>query len=532
MIWFFILSGFVYYMYRFLYAKPSLADNAQSKPATELPTIPPIHIPPTSTISPRDQIAVVVETVDWLNDITRICWPQICKIVESQLSPTLEPLINLYLPKPFSKFRFTDVDLGKEPLKVGKVVVHRRFKDSIAMDLDVTFKGRPTMNMKCSPIKATFGIKELNWTSRLSILMRPLLPTLPLVGAIQASMITHPEIDMDFTGIINFADFGPVEKVVRSVLKDVIASMIVLPNRFLYKLVDSLDYFDVYYPPLGVIVITIERGRGFTKEKKIGLIKAIPDLYCKASFGLDRMKTPVQMNNLEPEWGTKQHFILSDFEQPFELKCYDKDTITRDDLVGSFSLKAQDLLSDDGAWFPLLDNIDNKIAKHGEIYVKTRLLKYQDPRDPIVGKCVVTILIDRARNLHPNTKSAACKVTIGSDKKKIVRETPQISEPREPIPGIDPVNPVWNFSFDILIDDFSFADVVLDVVDGNYSMGKVVIKAIELEASDSNVTEGEFDLGNGASLRAKVMLHGLIPDGMPNRPSLSGVHPAPSSSRS
>ena len=108
---------------------------------------------------------------------------------------------------------------------------------------------------------------------------------------------------MDFTRIAEIADFGPVEKIIRKVLKDVIASILVLPNRFFYKLCDAVDFLDVYFPPVGDLVVTIElivtdKRKGFTKEKKMGLIKQTPDLYCKATFGLEEMKTDVRMNSL------------------------------------------------------------------------------------------------------------------------------------------------------------------------------------------------------------------------------------------
>lgn len=510
MIWLIILGILAYFSYRFLYAQDHPSEGGARALATVLPTIEPVQVPETTTLSPRDEIAGVVESLDWCNEITRICWPHIGKIVESQLAPTVEPLINLYLPKPFSKFKFMNASLGKDPLKVDRVTVHRRYQNSIALDLDVSFVGRPNMSMKCAPFHAPFGIKELKWSGRLAILLRPLITTIPLVGAVQAAMITHPEFDMEFTGVADFADFGPVEKIVRKVLRNVIASMLVLPNRFMYKLSDAIDYFDVYFPPFGVLAIAIDKGKGFTTEKKMGMIKQTPDLYCKASFGLEEMKTDVRMNNLSPEWNSLKFFILSDFEQPFELKCYDKDTVTRDDLVGSFTLTAKELLTKGNSWVPLEDT-DDRIAEHGEILVAGQMYTFQDPNLPIQGHCLVSILIDRARNLPPNTKEVACKVRIGS---KTVRETPEITKPSEPIPGIDPTNPVWNFHFDVLCDEVSEADVVLDVIERKKSLGRVSFNAHELNVSENKAKQGEFSIGNGRQIRAKVMLRGLVEDSL------------------
>lgn len=518
MFWAVFVAFAAFAAYRY-FRKPIPADKTVGaiKPLEPDSVIPPLKVPPTGTFSPRHQIAGIVESVHWCNDITRICWPHICKVIEAQLSPTLEPLVNLYLPKPFSKFHIIKAKLGSHPLTVDRVIVHRRFHDSIALDLDVNFRGSPNVTMKCAPLNAPFGIKELRWSGRLSVLMRPLLPRLPLVGAIQAAMVTHPQLEMDFTGIANLADIGPVARIVHHVLKKVIASMIVLPNRFLYKLSNSVDYFDVYQPPIGVMRVIIERGRNFTKEKKLGMIKAIPDLYCRATFGLEEVKTEVQMNKLEPVWNKSKEFILSDLEQPFQLKCYDKDTISSDDLAGSFVLTAQQLLENEAKWYRFQDNISNRIALKGEIFVSAQLFVFKPPGEVINGKCVLSVLVDRAENLPIDTRAAACRVVVGPSKKKIVSETPQIMRPPEPIPGIDPVNPIWNFSFDYLLDDHTTADVLLDVVDGRKPLGQVRISAAQLEADGATAYGGRFPINNGASLRAKVIMRGLLPEKPPPR---------------
>lgn len=508
MFWLIILGIVAYFSYRYLYSdEVSEASTATREHETILPIIPEIDVPETSALFPRHQIATMAESLDWCNDITRICWPYIGKIVQAELAPTVEPLINVFLPKPFSNFKFLSAELGKDPLTVDRVIVHRRFQNCIALDLDVSFKGAPKMSMTCSPLRAPFGIKELTWQGRLSVLLRPLIPSIPLFGAVQVAMVSHPTIDMNFTGIGEVADFGPVERIVKKVIKNVIASMAVLPNRFLHKMVDSIDYFDVYFPPLGVIVITIEKGRGFTKEKKIGLIKQTPDLYCKASFGLEDMKTEVRMNNLEPKWGTSKSFILSDLEQPLELKCYDKDTVTKDDLVGSITMNAKELLAKESEWVHFQENIDKSIAENGEILIRSQGFVFDDPSKPIIGQCVMSVLIDRAKNLPVTTKSAACYVRVG---RSFSKSTPEIARTPEPIPGVDPVNPIWNHSFDVLCDRVTDADVVLEVFAGRSLQGRVAFSAHQLNASESKSKEGEFALEGGATIRAKVVLRGLV----------------------
>lgn len=126
MFWLIVTAILAYIAYKYLYdTLAPVGETASrsldtSQPKTILPTVPPPTVPETLTLSPRDQIAMTVESLNWCNDITAICWPYIGAITETMLGPTVEPLINLSLPKPFKDFQFVSKDLGRDPLKVDR----------------------------------------------------------------------------------------------------------------------------------------------------------------------------------------------------------------------------------------------------------------------------------------------------------------------------------------------------------------------------------------------------------------------------
>lgn len=474
-----------------------------------LPTVP-LLVPDTSTLSPHAEIASDAteqnETFEWINYITKISWPHIGKIVQSQIS-TIEPLINHFLPAPFSNFTIVKAELGKDPPKLQNIIVHKRFKNAIALDFDFEFDGTPIVTMKCSPLRAPFAIKRVNWSGRVTVLLRPLIPTIPLVGAVQVAMITHPHFNMEFSGVADVANFGPIERIIHRVTKNVIASMMVLPNRFQYKLADNVDYFDIYYPPEGVMNVSIEKGSGFTSELRKKVYKSIPDLYCKASIGLEEMKTPVQMNNLFPEWRTSKSFLISELEQPFELNCYDKESLKSDVFVGGFTRTAKDLLAKRGRWIDL-ENTQNSVAKEGKIYLSTKFYSLSPLKHTLSNGCVVHVIIDHARNLPAGTLSSMCMVKVGSS---VIRETlAVVQDPKEP--GIDPSNPNWGLSFEVLCDSLSDANVKLEVYENGTIIAQSEVSAEELKNADDMTKKGYFHLKPYGILRAMIMLRGLIQD--------------------
>lgn len=502
-----LLAGAAY-----MYSQSDAALNASSaRPVCILPELPDAKEEDdvVEGTSPRALISRTVESLDWLNEITKAIWPHVCAIVNKELGPTAEPLINAALPKPLKNFKFLRSELGHDCLVVDRVTVHKRFKDAVALDINISFKGKPDISMKVSPLAGSFGVEELRWSGRLSVLMRPLTTTLPCVGAIQAAFVDHPDIYLNFSGAAAFADIGPVEKVVRKVMRDVVASMVVLPNRFLFKLNDKVDFFDLYYPPAGGLLVTIASGRGFIKEKK-GFIKLTPDCYCKMKFGLEKAQTHVVKKSLTPEWNTSKMFLLSDDDQPLELKCFDDDPMS-DDLLGVIRLKASDLIDTTTRWVAFQKDVD-KVAKDAEINLKSQAYAFTDD---LSGPVMVSVLVDRAgrltgsgASLPPTTATSQCKVSIGNKEKASVL----VSRPPEPVPGVDPSNPIFNMIWDTIVPSISDANVSISLIADRRVHGKKHFDAATVQNSPDHVRVGEFPIDGGVELRCKVMLRGLTPD--------------------
>lgn len=387
--------------------------------------------------------------------------------------------------------------------------MHRRHHNSIAIDVDVSFVGSPDLQMRCTPLAGTFGIRELRWSGRLHVLLRPLIPTMPLVGAVQMAMVTHPELDIDFTGVADVADFGPVSKIVRKVLRQVIASMIVLPNRMVFKLSEAVDFFDVYYPPLGAMEVVLCKGRGFQKERKVGFIKTVPDVFVKAKFGLEKFRTPHVRNSLTPVWNVSHTFIVYDLDQPLDMKVMDKDTM-RHDILGEITLLARELLAEQQQWVRPRENVNQTVARDAEILIETNFHVFSPKGAPLSpSKCMVSVLVDRASKLPVDSSSTMCKVHIG---KSVVRQTDSVIKMDDPIPGYTPVHPMWCKSFDVLCDHPDDTTVVFEVYDKKRKLGTHTITSTELRAAENMRVEGVFSIGGGATLRAKVILHGLVKD--------------------
>lgn len=90
MFWLIVLA--VLAVVAYLYLTPKYSDNdtsTQQVHETILPTLPESDEEEdgsaTDPAAARAYISGAVESLDWLNDITKICWPHLCHIVEKGL---------------------------------------------------------------------------------------------------------------------------------------------------------------------------------------------------------------------------------------------------------------------------------------------------------------------------------------------------------------------------------------------------------------------------------------------------------------
>jgi Ca2+-dependent lipid-binding protein len=253
------------------------------------------------------------DQVNFLSDLVGRLWVKIGPAIGQTIKDSVEPILKESLPGPLSSIHFTRCDFGKVPIRFDNIHVHPVEDDIVKFDLDVVWDGACDIELRAKAIK--LGVKNMKLFGRMQFIMNPLSDALPCFGAIQYAFINSPVLELDFTGLANVADFGGVDKKIRVILDDIIASLMVLPTRMMYKMDVNCDYRNAFFPPLGVARITAVSGRGFKVESG-GLRKDVPDVYLKIKVGASpEWKTTVQQDNLSPKWNETGEFLLSDMDQ-------------------------------------------------------------------------------------------------------------------------------------------------------------------------------------------------------------------------
>mmetsp|Transcript_16921 Transcript_16921/g.36793 ORF Transcript_16921/g.36793 Transcript_16921/m.36793 type:complete len:477 (+) Transcript_16921:159-1589(+) len=453
------------------------------------------------------------ESLGWLNDIISQLWERMSIVGSDMVKESVEPSF-AELPGPLSSLHFTNIDLGKTPIKFDRIDVHTKNEDCIKLDIDVIWDGDCDIALKAN-VLGSFGVKSVKLEGRLSVLMLPLIDRMPIVSAVQVAFINPPKLDLDFTGMANIADLSIIDQTIRNTIHDSMAAMMVLPDRMLIKMDPANDFFQTYQEPIGIVRLTIVSGGGFKIQGRL-LNKDVPDVFVKTKFaGFREWTTSTKNNTTSPEWNESKDFVLSDDDQLITLDAYDSDGLSSHDDLGIASITVGELLLSG-------KTKDVKLVKKGKvtgahIVVKSDifslvpdLISFESPEyagsDSLCG--LLTVLVAQAFNIPVEKDEANVSVKIAWGKEDYSTAAVIAA------PGIDALNPSFDTPFLLpLTQEKALArdDVVFTLLNGGTEeIGTASVPYSTLVDSPSMMVTGKVGVGQqGAMLQFRVSLRGL-----------------------
>jgi Ca2+-dependent lipid-binding protein len=349
------------------------------------------------------------------------------------------------------------------------------------------------------------------------------------IGATQIAFINLPTLNLDFVGAADIADFSLIKGTIHGVLMDVIASMLVLPNRLMIKLDAANDYFKTYQHHLGVLRLTIEQATGIKGERsgKMGrlldkVMKDIPDCYCKVNVGAEKdiWRTKVLKNTIDPVWNETHDFLVMDHDQAVSIDVLDKDLAGDDNLGIAMTPVKQLLLSNNGT--EELTLVKGGKSTDVKLKVKAQWLEFVPNKTSFSGaeaeaeeKAVsgriaglVTVLVANVHGLtgdktklHPSVK-----VQWGA---KHEFQTAVMSYSA----GVDIFNPGFDTAFRIPINAADLAGTPasfkITLMNAKTESGSVEVPFADVLAAPNMTKEDVFKVGSdGATVKASIWVRG------------------------
>uniref|UniRef100_A0A3B3SP28 Extended synaptotagmin-like protein 3 n=1 Tax=Paramormyrops kingsleyae TaxID=1676925 RepID=A0A3B3SP28_9TELE len=350
-----------------------------------------------------------VEKVEWLNKILLQAWPFFGMFMEKFLKEKVQPSIQSSNPA-LKTFTFTKVHFGQKPLKITGVKAYTEEVDKreVVLDLNLRYSG------------ATSFLFQLH--GMLRVVLQPLIGQSPLVGGITMFFIRRPTLEINWTGVTNFLDSPALNNMTESAILDVIASMMMLPNRMCIPLVDQVKVEQMRFPlPRGIARVHLVEAQDLVAMDSymMGLMKGKSDPYAILKVGSTQKRSKTIKETLDPCWHEVYEFVIHEAPgQELEVELYDEDT-DKDDFLGRFNLDFGEVkkLRVMDKWFPL-EGVD-----HGKVHLNLQWMSLQtDPKllvETLDGcSCaMLAVYVDSASNLP--VKILVISVDKQSQKSKV-----------------------------------------------------------------------------------------------------------------
>lgn len=304
----------------------------------------------------------------------------------------------------------------------------------------------------------------------------------------------------------------------------IINSIIVMPNRFLYKIDAANDYFKTQISPIGVIRLTVEKASGFVEEKESPgkrflskLTGASPDTYCKVSVGAEEpWRTTTKNNTTNPSWDEVHDFVVTDLNQCITVDLLDHD-LNSDDQIGIGVTTVKDILSGGGKHELSLVHKDQPIE--GKVSLSCKFF-HVGPDDGSFSASehgaegllcgIATVLVSGAYGVPGRREELAPSVAVTWGEKHHF-QTAVVTD----TPGTDISNPTFDSTFRIPVT----ADMVasgaqsfrIALLNKKLETGSVEIPLSDVQNAPDMVLQNTFDVGGGAAVRASISLRGIVP---------------------
>ncbi|KAK9294826.1 hypothetical protein QLX08_010690 [Tetragonisca angustula] len=352
------------------------------------------------------------DRAEWLNKVLYKVWPSINQFTRELCKQTIEPAIVEKLGEYKVKgFQFERLVLGRIPLKIYGIKAYDKntSRNEVIVDADIIYAGDCDITFAVGNIKG--GIKDFQIRGMMRIVMKPLLPAMPIVGGVQAFFLNPPAINFNLVGVADVLDLPGFNEILRKTIVEQIAAFVVLPNKIVIPLTEAVPVESLKIPePEGVLRIHVVEAKHLMK-KDIGMLgKGKSDPYAIIKIGAQEFRTKTIDNTVNPKWDFWcECAVTSAIAQQITVLLWDYDDTKEDESLGRATIEVSRVKKK--------GNIDTWISleqvKHGMVHLRltwlqlsksvsdlqAALVETQELRITSMSTALLILYVDSAKNL-------------------------------------------------------------------------------------------------------------------------------------
>ncbi|CAI9278049.1 unnamed protein product [Lactuca saligna] len=288
----------------------------------------------------------VYEQVKWLNKQLSKLWPYVAEAATIIIKESVEPILEEYRPSGISSLKFSKLSLGSVAPKIEGIRIQSPKKGQISMDMDFRWGGDPNivLGVEAAGVASLpIQLKDLQVFTIIRVIFQ-LSEEIPCISAVVVALLSEPKPRFDYTlkavggsltAIPGLSDM--IEDTVTSIITD----MLQWPHRIVVPLGGiPVDTSDLELKPQGKLMLTVVKAHNLKNMEMMGK----SDPYVVAFIRpLEKFKTKVIENNLNPVWNQTFHLTVEDRETQFAIvEVFDED-IGADQRLGIAKLQLIDL---------------------------------------------------------------------------------------------------------------------------------------------------------------------------------------------
>ncbi|EMS45674.1 Extended synaptotagmin-3 [Triticum urartu] len=414
------------------------------------------------TLYPSWVVFSTQQKLKWLNEELNKIWPFVNEAASELIKASVEPVLEQYRPVVFAALTFSKLTLGTVAPQFTGISIIESNEEGIVMELEMNWDANPSIILD---VKTRLGVA---------------LPIQVIGGDISA--------------------IPGISAALEETIKNAIEDSITWPVRKVIPIVPG-DYSDLELKPVGTLEVKLVQARDLTNKDLIGKSDPFATLYIRPLP--DKTKRSKTINNdLNPIWNEHFEFIVEDADtQSVTVKIYDDDGIQESDLIGCAQVSLKDLQPGKvkDVWLKLVKDLEIQRDRKDRGQVHLELVYYpynmkDETPNPFKQHFSMTSL-ERTMTTNGNGSASKDYGRLSSRKRKeiILRGVLQVTViSGEDLPAMDmngksdpyvvvslkktktkhktrvvneSLNPVWNQTFDFVVEDGLHDMLMLEVYD-------------------------------------------------------------------
>ncbi|XP_011881624.1 PREDICTED: extended synaptotagmin-1 isoform X1 [Vollenhovia emeryi] len=445
------------------------------------------------------------DRAEWLNRILYKVWPSMNQFVRQLCKQSIEPSIVEKLTEYKIKgFQFDRLVLGRIPPKIYGIKVYDKntSRNEIILDADIMYAGDCDITFFVGNIKG--GIRDFQIHGLVRVVMKPMLPMIPLIGGVQIFYLNVPTINFNLVGVADVLDLPGFNEILRKTIIEQIAAIVVLPNKIIIPLSEEIPMESLKIPePEGVLRIHVVEAKHLMK-KDIGMLgKGKSDPYAVINVGAQEFRTKTIDNTVNPKWDFWCEAMISSCNmQEAVVSLWDWDAnvpgVLYDDFLGRATIEVNQVKKKGviDTWVSL------EQAKHGMVHLRLSWLQFsKDPADlraalietqelrvTSMSTAVLILYVDSAKNLPcirgNKQPDVYLEASVGGKKERTA------TVPRS-------CDPVWERGFTFLVSNPETGILHIKIIDEKTAMtvGEMSYNiSLLLEKNNLALTQQPYDL--------------------------------------